>query len=231
MARSPCPYGEADGVKRFGPWWLPDAEEHIPEWMLAAKQVRDHRHAYQLNKYTEAIKHCTERRLAVDIGAHVGLWSYWMAKDFGALVAFEPKPEHQECWRLNVTAENAILHPVALGNAQGMVSLNNPPKSSGDSRIEPEVPGDIEMMRLDDFGIENCDFLKIDCEGYEAPIIEGGEQTIQRCRPVIIVEQKPGHAQRFGRRPTEAVEILRSWGFVLVREMVGDYIMRYPQPH
>ncbi|RWD13572.1 MAG: FkbM family methyltransferase, partial [Mesorhizobium sp.] len=44
---------------------------------------------------------------------------------------------------------------------------------------------------LDSFGLAGIDFLKIDVEGFEKPILEGGEQTIRRERPVIIIEQKP----------------------------------------
>jgi FkbM family methyltransferase len=67
------------------------------------------------------------------------------------------------------------------------------------------VPGDgaacdatAPVRQLDAFALEAVDFLKIDCEGYELPVVVGGEQTIRRWGPTIIVEQKPNIPQRYG---------------------------------
>src|SRR5688572_25675425 len=154
----------------FDQWFLPDGEKHLPEWMTLAQQRRDGRLTYQIKKYEAALKHCPRRGVAIDIGAHVGLWSFWMAKDFGTLHAFEPKPAHGECWRANMAGvENATLYPIGLGAAPGRIEIVTEPTSSGDSRvgrIADDAP--IEMRTLDSFGVEQVDFIKIDCEGFEA---------------------------------------------------------------
>jgi hypothetical protein len=82
------------------------------------------------------------------------------------------------------------------------------------------------MGKLDDQNIEYVDFIKLDCEGYELFAIKGGEETIKRCRPVMVVEQK-GHGMKyFGFRKEEGVELLQSWGMVpLQKHMSGDWIM------
>ena len=36
--------------------------------------------------------------------------------------------------------------------------------------------------------IEKLDYLKIDVEGYEKNVIEGGYETIKRCKPFIVME-------------------------------------------
>jgi hypothetical protein len=81
------------------------------------------------------------------------------------------------------------------------------------------------MKTLDSFNLNDVDLIKIDCEGYELFVIQGGIETIKRCRPAIIVEQKPGHGEAYGLSDTEAVSFLKDMGYKLVKEMAGDYIL------
>ena len=87
--------------------------------------------------------------------------------------------------------------------------------------------GDIPMRRLDDFNFQDVDFLKIDCEGYELFVLRGATELLKRCRPCIIVEQKPGNAQKFGLQETEAVPYLQSLGAVLRAVKSGDFVMSW----
>lgn len=212
---------------------LPDGETHLIEWMDRVKQYRDGKPTYQLSKYNAALAHVRHRGVAVDVGAHVGLWSRVMALDFERVIGFEPVPAHIECWRANLAgAENATLHEIALGDRRGTASLHTrTPGSCGDTSIardsEPaNAAHDVPMAMLDDFGLE-VDFLKIDNEGYEYFVVLGGEETIRRCKPVVIVEQKPGMAQRFGLEETQAVSLLESWGARQVGCISGDYIVAW----
>lgn len=213
----------------FDQWYLPTGEEHLQAWMSHANYRFKGRLTYQKHKYDAAMKHVRQRRLAVDVGAHVGLWSFWMAQDFTRLEAFEPKPEHVACWRLNLEgAQNATLHEVALGAIEGSVGLRTGPSSSGDTRVV--VGGDGILQRtLDSYQLEDVDFLKVDCEGYEAFVLEGAVETVTRCRPVVIVEQKPGHGQSFGRGELDAVTILKGLGARQVWDYAGDYVLVFTE--
>ena len=44
------------------------------------------------------------------------------------------------------------------------------------------------MKKLDSLGFnfDRIDYIKIDCEGYEMQIIQGGENTIKHHKPVIV---------------------------------------------
>jgi len=217
-------------VLTFEGWKFPDGEMHIPHWMRAVNHRVEGRLTYQHHKYQAALALCTQRRVAVDVGAHVGLWSYYMAQDFGVLHAFEPSAAHCACWRRNVPpSATARLHELALGEAPRRVGLTVDVTSSGNTRIALKGPATIEMRTLDSIGLDDVDLLKVDCEGYDYFVIAGGVQTIMRSRPVIVVEQKPPHAERYGRRTEDARDLLLSLGAHVVENLGGDFIMAFKE--
>ena len=167
---------------------------------------------------------------AVDIGAHCGLWSRPLSKMFGRVTAFEPEPEHRACFFKNIgMGENVVLYDYALGDEDRFVTMKTGPNSSGDTIVEiKHGDGPIaHMIKLDSLDLPRIDFLKIDCEGFEYFILQGAEQTIKKWRPTIIVEQKPGKGKQFGLNDTAAVTLLESWGAKVVKEISGDFIMKF----
>lgn len=214
--------------------YLPEGEKHLQEWMQKVGHMRDGKHTYQYHKYEVALQYTKQRRLAIDIGAHAGLWSRVMVLDFEKLLAFEPVPEHAECWRKNLSGvENAELRQVALGTREGVVQMHTRTKgSSGDTSVA--CPGQdanaataVPLHMLDVYGLQDVDFIKIDNEGYEYYGLCGAVKTLLRCKPTVIVEQKPGMAQRFGLRETQAVEFLQELGAKLRTGIQGDYILSW----
>lgn len=210
---------------KFDAWMLPDGETHLSGWMTQVNRRVDGRLAYQYHKYEVALALCGQRQTAIDIGAHVGLLSYWMARDFKNVAAFEPVAAHRECFAVNVPASNVTLHACALGEHDAMVSIKTAPTSSGDSVVSGA--GDIPMYRLDDFHLADVSFAKLDLEGGELFALRGGEETIKRCRPVVMVEQKAGHGASFGISDTAAVDYLHSLGMKTRQVISGDYIMSF----
>jgi len=204
--------------------WLPDGEKHFPEWMDKNGEIVDGCGTYQIKKLREALSHVAAWRTAVDIGAHVGLWSMQLAKRFDNVIAFEPVAAFRECFAKNAWMRGVKCFPCALGAAPGMVSMHYDSADSGGTHVSG--PGDIEMRTLDSFNLNGVDFLKVDCEGYELDVLMGAASTLLRCRPVVIVEQKQHIMTRnFGKRGTPAVDFLKVQGWATVREMAGDYIM------
>lgn len=218
--------------------YLPDGETHLTSWMDKAGEIVDGKGTYQIKKLRAALAHVKHFRTAVDIGAHCGLWSMQLAKNFDHVQAFEPVAAHRECFLKNMEAEERAgayadeaapfdLHACALGEAEGSISIRTEPTSSGDSRVAGA--GDIPLRTLDSFAFQDVDFIKIDTEGYELFAIRGGEETIKRCRPVMVVEQKGHAAKHFGIPAQGAIAILQSWGMVALQPpMAGDYIMGWP---
>lgn len=191
--------------------------------MDKAGEIVDGRGTYQIKKLRRALTYCASFRTAIDIGAHVGMWTMQLAKRFEKVQSFEPMTSHVECFLKNVDAGNVMLHQYALGQERKQVSMHSTPNSSGDTYVQSG--DDVEMIRLDDLALESVDFVKLDCEGYEFFALMGGMQTIRKWRPVIIVEQKPGKAQKFGLGETDAVQLLESVGYRQAEVLAGDYIM------
>ena len=215
-----------DNIKQVGGVWLPKHEQHLVEWMRKMNQIKDGKLTYQKDKRDLALSYVKNWRTAVDVGGHCGLWSMWMAPLFERLYAFEPVALHRDCFALNVAGLNVSLHACALGAEKGSISMHTSVGSSGDSWISGA--GDIPMVTLDSLELQDVDFMKLDCEGGELHALWGAEETLKRCHPVVIVEQKPGHAQKYGLPETGAVDYLQSLGAILRTSKSGDYILSWP---
>lgn len=214
-------------MKQIGGMWFPDGDQHFGA-QLRVNPVIDGRGTYQHKKYIAALPHVRQRRHAVDIGGHVGLWARVMAMDFAKVTAFEPLPAHVECFERNLAGvEHVKLQAVALAEKAGELVIAMPGDNTGSAHVAPEG----EMVRartLDSFRLKDVDFIKIDVEGFEVPAIQGGEKTIRRDRPAIVVEQKPhGSAERYGRGRFDALDLLKSWGARQVWEIGGDFLLTW----
>lgn len=175
----------------------------------------------------------------MDVGAHVGLWAMWLVKGFEHVHSFEPVKLHADLYFKNVPGDNFTLHRYALGEKEGQIQMQIPAETTGNAHIAIQGrhpgtkhvpnPDDVrtepaEMRTLDSFGFENVDFIKIDVEGYELPMIKGGLQTIKKNKPFIVVEQKKNESA-YGGKENEALKFLCSIGMNIVEPMGGDYLL------
>lgn len=220
-------------MKEVAGIWLPDHERHLIPFLEDQSKWIDGRGSYQRHKLGAAMAEVTGFGRALDIGAHVGLWSMALAERFEAVVAFEPIQLHRRCWMRNVPPVAALhLLPYLLGEESRVERpLHVTRGSSGDTRVELDCgggPAALEM-RYDalDGADGEVDLVKLDCEGYELFALRGMEAMLRRERPCVIVEQKPGRAQRYGLGEIEAVGYLESLGARLRREISGDFILSW----
>ena len=223
-------------MTEFGGWRFPAGERHLPGWMKKVNDRRDDarnkdsRLLYQGSKYRRALQYVSGREGAVDIGGHVGLWSWQMALDFARVWAFEPMPEHRLCYEHNMRhLRNWTLFPFALGEKPGTVHVRTrTPGSSGDTGVDLSGNGlQVKCVTLDEFDLAPVNFIKVDCEGFEVFVLRGAVNTIMRNKPTIIVEQKPetGMEKNYGIGAKDAVAYLKSLGMRQVAEMAGDHVM------
>lgn len=203
---------------------MPAREEHLVPHLLGDCPKGVGR--YQYHKLATALALCTNRDRALDIGAHVGLWSMHLTQEFRWVGAFEPVEQHRACFLRNVKG-NVELYPCALGKEHKYVEMEPGVASTGDTRIDRKKGGEIEMRRLDDVITEPVDFIKMDCEGFEYFIVQGGKDLIQASKPVMVVEQKRGHGKHYGLKDDQAITLLKEWGAKVQKVIAGDYILTW----
>ena len=207
-------------------FWFPDYDDHFPR-MLAKSLKNDGVVRYQWRARDSAIASCDNKRICIDIGANVGLWSCDLVKQFEKVIAFEPVAEFRECFKKNVVGNNYIIEPVALGRTESLIEMNIVQGNTGHSHIDPISmgKGSIPLRTLDSYNYENIDLIKIDVEGFEEEILAGAMQTILRNKPVIVVE-KQKHEYKDAMTDKPSIKILESWGYKVVDQHKKDWILK-----
>ena len=153
---------------------------------------------YQEEIFNKSLEYVPEFDcVALDIGAHVGIWSKRLAEHFAGVIAFEPNPSARECLIKN--APEVMVIPAALGARPTQLVFTQPqPGNTGYSTVLPMGAHTLDKvaftgvaMRLDDFNLcVPLGYMKIDVEGQELAVLQGGVRTIQVNRPLIVIELK-----------------------------------------
>jgi FkbM family methyltransferase len=141
-------------------------------------------------------------KLAIDAGANVGDYSYWIARSASEVVAFEPQPGFAK--RLAASGVHGLtVHNCALSDACGVADLHIPPPSHpGEASLrELDAPVDtvqVPLATLDSFELADVGFFKIDVEGHEEPLLHGAEETLRRSSALVYIEERhnPGGLAR-----------------------------------
>ncbi len=149
--------------------------------------------------------------LAVDIGANHGVYALTLAKfagPSGEVWAFEPASSTLGYLRKSVE-KNALnnLHVIACGlsNRVGSASffigdnseLNSLHEGPGLTRGETIALRTVDACAAE-FGWNDIDFVKLDAEGEEERIIEGGINFFRTQSPLIMFELKHGEQVNLG---------------------------------
>lgn len=226
-------------MKRVRGIWLPDGDTHFQRH-LEQGDLFEGKGTYQYKKITLALGYLQKDQfgLAIDVGAHVGLWSRVLAHHFKEVVAFEPLPELAACLRKNVEdLENVQVQQCALGSNADFMKMGVVPirENSGNTRIAtqresatPDTLTFVDIRALDSFAADvPVNFIKVDVEGYELDVLKGAEHTLLQDKPFIVVEQKRGNAERYGYKQHDALNYLISLGFEEVFEVSGDHGVRF----
>ena len=185
---------------------------------------------YQIAVRRRSIALCSKRGTALDIGANVGLWGRDLVDNFAKVVAFEPVAVFRECLEKNVSGANFFISPLALGDHDTQATMIITEGNSGHSHLDPATlgTGDVQVVKLDNLNIDNVDYIKIDCEGYEYRVLQGAEQTVKRWRPIMVIEQKPHDAYSKDYGQFAAIALLESWGMIKLDQIRDDWIMGWP---
>lgn len=137
------------------------------------------------------------------MGDHTGAYIHRVGPT-GKVLAFEPNPQFFECLEKN--CPTAQLSRTALWHDREVFFLHSPPENIGAGYLskdkEPHAPNDVvsvvETTILDDLSLPRLDYMKLDVEGSEYFALLGSIMTINRCRPLMVLEINPGPMGRLG---------------------------------
>ncbi|WP_307760651.1 FkbM family methyltransferase [uncultured Phascolarctobacterium sp.] len=140
----------------------------------------------------------------IEVGANMGSLTVPLARfvgEAGRVIVFEPQ-------RLifQILAGNAAINSLTniyaynkgVGAKYGTIVIDDPKEfcpdfNTGGVKLTAVKAGyAVDIVTLDGLGIEQCSLLKIDCEGMERDVLEGGRALIGKCRPIIYMERSEG---------------------------------------
>jgi FkbM family methyltransferase len=166
----------------------------------------------------------------LDIGANIGAVSLNLARRCpqGRVPAFEPHPDTFERLRehrdLNPGLPIEII-PCGLGRAPGRAVLHEVVDSNpGMNRILRQERADFPRREiristlereLSERGITEVDAIKLDVEGYELEVLQGGLELLQRCRPLLFIEVDDDNLREHGGSAAALCDLLRELGYAL----------------
>lgn len=164
-------------------------------------------------------------------GGNCGVWPRALAHLFERVITFEPDPRNFACLAYNTREmPNVSRFKYALGDVAGWGTMETPAHETDNCGALQFVPSatdcadsQIPMMRIDSLGLDKCDLIYLDIEGFEIPALRGAAETLTRCKPVVVIEDK-GLSERYGFKQGEAAEVLRPLGYRVVERIHRDVV-------
>jgi FkbM family methyltransferase len=172
----------------------------------------------------------TPGSVAIDVGAHIGDYTYSLCRcvgPAGRVIAIEPI---LDLARMLERATRTLGLPVTVlhcalssraGQGDLLIPIENGKRIAGFATLEPrERDGKtcrVPLRRLDDVCRElladtpaKISFVKIDVEGHELEVLQGGAQMLREHRPNLLIEIE----QRHSRIPiSQTLEFVTSLGY------------------
>lgn len=168
-------------MQKRGNTYIPDGDEYFSQYFEGCD-------VFERDNLETGLKYVTEFECAIDGGAHVGSWTRELCKLFKTVYAFEPDAANYVC--LNLNAPSAVKRFCALGDHWHNVGLEGG-RNTGCWHVHGD--GNILVMPLDtEKSLHNLKvgYIKLDVEGYEYFALKGARKLIERCLPVIQIEEK-----------------------------------------
>ena len=145
------------------------------------------------------IKHFNETDVFYDIGANYGFYTYLATEFCREIHSFEPLPHIFKNMESNLSGDaNVFLNNVALGDREDVLKMHTRLWDSGGSTISSQKVVlekfdktiDVKMVTLDNYVKTHNPptIIKMDVEGAESLVIEGGENFLSDHSPMIIME-------------------------------------------
>ena len=143
---------------------------------------------------------CDDSRPALDIGANIGTYTYFLRRRSSQVIAYEPHPILAA--RLSRLFPDVDVREKAVSDSAGFLDLNVPVANGRAlhelssvtqdfSEMDDVERHNVSVVKIDDESIADVGFIKIDVEQNEVPVLSGAYETIARCRPTLLTEVTP----------------------------------------
>jgi FkbM family methyltransferase len=171
---------------------------------------------------------CDPELPSVDVGANVGIYTYWLMRCSNGCHAFEANPGLADRLQRYATGRRLTVWDVALSDKVGRITLHVPvdsrtglQRAGSASVVSHAVEGaavdiEVEQTPLDKLNLPRVGFVKVDVEGFEMNVLEGAAGTIERDTPNVLVEAENRH------RPNAANDVI---GWFAARGYKGYYLL------
>jgi len=171
-------------------------------------------------------RHARPGAVVFDIGANFGFYSIQVASaiEGGQVFAFEPCGETFSRLQANIALNHleSRITAVKLGlsNHPGPMRLETVPGNSGATCLSLRGQGEpIPLDTLDHFcetqKIRRIDLMKIDVEGHELAVLQGGGAVISKYKPVMMIEFNREALEKSGASVERLSARLRDLGYGL----------------
>lgn len=168
--------------------------------------MRDLPDDFQLDQLRASLEFVNDFRLAIDVGAHRGIWTKYLISRFEKVVAIEPTE------LFSLIDPRARVINAACADKPGRCKMTPGKRNTGQSFVSG--PGNIDVITIDSLGLEPG-FIKIDVEGMELLVLKGARNTLLKFRPTIIIEEN-NLCLRYGYRLGAASRMLIRMGAVQI---------------
>ena len=134
--------------------------------------------------------------VVLDIGANLGCHTVPLSLLCKEVLAFEPQEKIYDLLKQTIDynkLDNVKLfnNIVSDGSKEVEEFVNSGCGRGGTTSHRPRLSGIItteKCITIDSLNLVKCDFIKIDVEGSEWSVLEGGTETIKKYMPIIILE-------------------------------------------
>ncbi len=156
-------------------------------------------------------------RTAIDVGANAGTYTWFLSRLCRHVYAYEPNPATR--WLLTRSAPaNVTVFARALSDQCGEAVLRIPRIAGRFANhvgtLRPVVDTSaceqiaVSTTRLDDDGLVDVGFLKIDVAGHEQEVLDGAREIMARDQPVLQIVVRPRQNPQSAGEMIESVERL-----------------------
>lgn len=207
-------------------WFLPD-----DEFMMQGQfPILDE----QVEAATDAVAKAGKDippRTVVQAGGAFGIYPLALSHYFERVITFEPLMENLQCMAVNLGNQpNITVEEYALWHTRDIplqMAYSKPVKNSYGAHHVGKSGQHVTSVTIDQYELEDVDLIWLDVEGAELHAIQGADLTIQRCRPVIILEDRAlRHMRELGVSQGQAVRhVCERWGYKPDGKTAADTIL------